>query len=398
MRTKQGLLIKLITGLCFTILFVSFGAALAGAAELDIYGNLGFTYSTNFYKDPPEVIPGLGTWAGGDLFIRGSDDQSLLQFLLDLKYDSNILLKDTTLSGVYANQYYVIVPVTESSFLYGGKKYKNIGVAKFFRISNRYGYPANLLEYDILSSDSFNYGFVLNTLNAANWTQVQTSAFADYNVQNFNMQGYYYQEGGQRNAVAVNLTYQLGSIQMYGEAIHLSKSDQMIIGESDQNDLSKDLVCKDLKDTTKLTAGLMMNLKNYSVTLEYCRNNQGLDQKEQDDLINYLGDTTNAVDANELFQNFHYSYSRSYLAFQFSLPKLFSNDYSFNTSIVASMPEGGGSPKYLGYETTLNFSYNAIQNLTLNLGATYRSGGDKGEFLILNKEKLVYQFGIQYSF
>lgn len=399
---------KIISSLLLTIAFLGVIHSTAFAMNFETYGNLYFEVADrneneNFKTTNPTLASDLWTYTTGDLFLRGSEDNSLLQFLLDYKFEGS--LNDNfnsyahTPAG-YLNQYYVVVPLSDKTFLYCGQKYKHIGVAKLFSISNRYeraGYPTKLVEVDILNSDSFDYGFIANFKGASQWSQVQWSGFADYTHQNFNMQTYGFIEGTRGYSLVADLAYQAGKIQFYGEALWMSQADQRVANLNPSDPGGDSLDYRDRNSATKMLAGIMMNQNNYTITLEYMRNNEAYNPQERDDFIDYL---SRHPGLHQYYTDyFSYNWARNYVGLSLYLPKLLGNDeWSLTSSFIASAPDGGNHSEYISYQAYLNASYNILQNLTANFAITHRFGGDKGEYLNLYEDTTRYQMSLFFSF
>jgi hypothetical protein len=399
MNFKTSLMIKTISSVMLMITFLGLIHSAAFGINLNTYGNLYLTVADrdeneSFKTTNPALATDLWTYTAGDIFLRGSEDNSLLQFLVDYKFEGNLQDPGHTSPTGYTNQYYIMVPFNDNSFLYCGQKYKQVGVAKLFNISNRYeraGYPIKLIEYDVLKSDNFNYGFVANFKGASQWDQVQYSGFIDLSHQNFNMQAYCFNEGTRGYSLVTDLTYQAGIYQFYGEALWMSQADQ-IVAKSGGGILDY----RDQNSATKMVAGIMLNQKNYSITLEYMKNNEAYNPQERKDFIDYLA---NHPGGHQLYTDyFSYNWSQNYLGLSWYLPKLGIDDCSLTNKLIASVPDEGIDSEYAGYQAYSNIAYNINQNLTLNFNITYRFGGANGEYRNLYEDKTRYQVSLLFSF
>jgi hypothetical protein len=371
---------------------------------LDTYGNLYFEMANrdqneSFTKTNPTVTSDLWTYTAGDLFLRGSEDDSLLQFLVDYKFEGDLQDSGHPSPTGYFNQYYFIVPFDNGSFLYCGQKYKKAGVANFFTISNRYeraGYPAKLIEYDILKSDNFNYGFIANFKDASGWEQVQYSGFIDVHYKNFNLQGYCFREGNRGYSVVADLTYQAGIYQLYGETLWMSQADQKVANLNPSDSNSDTLDYRNENGATKMVAGIMINHPNYSIALEYMQNNEAYTCQEREDFINYLD---RHPGKHQFYTDyFSYNWAQSYLGLNWYLPTLGNDECSLTNSLIASVPDEGASSEYASYQFYSNIAYSIFQNLTLNFNLTYHFGGAKGEYLNLYEDAARYQLSLLFSF
>jgi hypothetical protein len=400
---------RIISLVLLTVTLLGFIYSPVFGMGLETYGNLylelaDHDQNESFKKTNPTLTSDLWTYTAGDLFLRGSEEDTLLQFLVDYKFEGDLQDSGHTSPTGYFNQYYMIIPFHETTFLYCGQKYKQIGVAKFFNISNRYeraGYPIKLIEYDILKSDSFNYGFVTNFKGASQWDQVQYSGFIDLSLNNFNMQAYRFNEGTRGYSVVTDLTYQAGIYQFYGEALWMSQADQKVARIQDiplkPGDTSGDsLDYRDQNSATKILAGIMINQPNYSITLEFMKNNEAYNPQERDNFISYLA--RHPGGHQPYTDYFSYNWAQNYLGLRWYLPKLGSNECSLTNSIIASLPDEGASCDYASYQAYSNIAYNIYQNLTVNFNITYHFGGSKGEYLNLYEDTTRYQVSLLYSF
>ncbi|HEY8464073.1 MAG TPA: hypothetical protein VIM29_08670 [Bacillota bacterium] len=397
-------LTKLALGLLLLALtFWGLPPAVVLGRSLDIYGNLYFEmadrdYTETFRAANPDLASDLWTYTSGDLFLRGSEDDSLLQFLIDYKYEGDF--QGSNSPGGYFNQYYIIVPFNNNSFLYCGQKYKRVGVAKIFNIGNRYergGYPTKLIEYDILKSDNINYGFIANFKDRSQWDQVQYSGFIDFSKNNFNMQGYCFIEGKRGYSLVADLSYQAGIFQFYGEALYMSESDQKVakLGLEPTDD---SLDYRNEDSTTKFLTGVMLNQKNYSITLEYLRNETAYNDRERNEFITYLKRHQLTGRRNLYSEYYSYNWTSNYLGLSFFLPRLGSDQCSLTASYITSLPDGGWDDEHASSQVCFNVAYNIYQNLTATFNLTHNFGGEKGEFLNLYEDKTRYQLSLLFSF
>ncbi len=406
MNHKILFFIKIIISNFLIIAFLGIYHPAVFGMNLDTYGNLYFEIANrdvneSFESANPELSGDLWTYTTGDFFIQGSEDDSLLQFLIDYKFEGNLQDSNHTSPTGYFNQYYIIVPFNFTSFLYCGQKYKRVGVAKFFNISNRYeraGYPIKLIEYDILKSDNFNYGFIANFKGAGQWEQVQYSGFVDCNKNNFNMQGYYFHEGTRGYSVATDLTYQAGSIQLYGEALYMSQAHQKVakLNSADPTGEGDILDYRDQDSATKIVAGIMVNQDNYSIALEYMKNNEAYTAEESEDFIRYLA--RHPGWHQPYIDYFSYNWAQNYLGLSLYLPRFGSDECSLTSSLIGSVPDEGIESDYASYRGYVNIAYNIYQNLTANFSITHHFGGEKGEYLNLYEDKTRYQMSFLFSF
>lgn len=404
MNLKIKFTVRILGSLIIFIGFLGLIHSAVLAMEMETYGNLYMEMvdrdqNESFQKTNPELTGNLWIYTAGDLFLRGSEDNSLLQFLIDYKFEGNSYDSGNSAVAGYFNQYYLVIPIQEITFLYCGQKYKHAGVAKFFNHSNRYeraGYPVKLIEYDILKSDNFNYGFIANFKDASEWDNVQSSGFIDVNFKNFNLQGYCFHEGNRGYAIATDLTYQTGKVQFYGEILWMSQADQKV-AKLDSADPANDFLdYRNQSSATKMIAGIMFNHPNYSITLEYMKNNEALSRQEREDFIDYL----DRHPGEHQFYTDYYSYNwtPNYIGLRWTLPRLGSTSCSLTNSLIASLPDEGVKSDYASYQLNSNVAYPIFQNLTLNFNIMHHFGGEKGEYRNLYEDATRYQVSMLFSF
>lgn len=385
---------------------------------MDIYGNFSSNFSYfDYNKDSllPDSGENLSNFIGGNLYFQ-SRDRDLLQYYLDLSFEGSYSGdKDPSTSqdivapvDLGVNQLYVMVPFSNRSFAYMGKKVKEFGVSKYFNISNQispkfmtgFDFSRNapgLIEWHRIHSFDFTYGLMVNFQDAKKWKETQLSAFFDSRRQNLNVEGYLYSEPDQDDyAFALNSIYQWDDCQFYLESIFKGKAEQWVLDD----DVSASLRRRDLEDYLNLVFGTLVSFDDIEVSLEYLYRQEGFDRKEQKEFINYMKNLS--LDECEKIIAEYYSANallKNYLGLNFSLNPFWVDDLSFGLStLISFQPESDQFEDYASYRVNTNLGYSLTQNLGIEFDYNYLSGGDLGEYSRLKSHSNALTLSLDYAF
>ncbi|HEX3045093.1 MAG TPA: hypothetical protein VHY08_10080, partial [Bacillota bacterium] len=234
---------------------------------------------------PQPDYKNLGTAISGDLYFQ-TRDENQFQYYLDLKMDGSFVNSSTAIAPVSlsVNQLYALIPFSEESYLYFGKKMKEIGVSNFFNVSNRispkflsnYIYSRKalgLVELDELPSDKFNYGLILSFQDAENWDEIQHTVYTNNRIGNFNMENYLYFQKNDDRFWGLDLSYQVGIHQFYLESVLKKHAEQKIItGNTGTLD---DFSVRDTENVPATVLGWSVSKDNFSSAVEYMYRDEG---------------------------------------------------------------------------------------------------------------------------
>lgn len=384
---------------------------------MDIHGN--FSSSFSYFASNKDSLladgeANLSAFLGGNLYFQNRD-RDLLQYYLDLSFEGSYSGSKNPLTSRIAlapvdlgvNQLYVMVPFSHRSFVYLGKKLKEFGVSNFFNISNQIS-PKYLTDYDFsrkapgliewhrIHSFNFTYGLMLNFQDARRWDETQLTAFFDSRWQDLSVEGYLYYEPDQDYAFALNSIYQWGDYQFYVESMIKGEAEQWILSD----DVSAPLKRRDLEDYLNLVLGTSVSFDDFEVSIEYLYRHEGLDKKEQEEFINYLGSLPLDVRSEKVSD--YYSANallKNYLGFSFSMSSFLVNDLSFDLStLISFQPEIDRFEDFASYRINTILGYPLTQNLGINLGYRYQGGGELGEYSRLQSHSNVCTFSLAYAF
>ena len=391
--------------LCTTLFIGLFSRAVL-AEGMDVYGT--FTTDGAYSKLNPYSLTAnaadLNTYLGGDLYFQKKDENQI-QYLMDLRLDGSLV--DSQPFTLTVNQLYVMVPFSDQTFLYCGKKIKEIGVSNFFNVSNllspKYLFNnsytrdgTGLLELDRIQSDVFSYGLITNFQNAANWDQVQGVVFTDARFGNFYLEDYLYLQESAGSSLGLDATYQMGKYQLYLESILKSwASRQVVLGNSGVP--VDDFSVQELQNCPAVVLGGSITVDNFMAALEYFYNGNGYDASEQAAFMDYFKQFPNqAANINNYYNRC--TFTQNYLGLTLSQANFLNKKVlTFNLSTLVSFQPGGDYQADTSYEVTTNLDYTFKQNLDFNFYLTYRNGGNYGEFNRLYSD-LVLSLLINYNF
>jgi hypothetical protein len=389
-KTKIDYRLKYTGILLCTILFTGLYSSSVLAEGLDIYGN--FTAVFSYDKLNPDSLvakPNLGTFLGGNLYLQKKDENQF-QYLLDLKFNGSLVdsQAETAPVAMTVNQLYILVPFSDKTFLYCGKKMKEIGVSNFFNVSNlispkflvNNSFTRNgvgLVELDRIQSDGFSYGFITDFQNAANWEEIQGVAFTDIRWGNFYLEDYLYLQKSTGCSLGLDATYQMGKYQLYMESLLKGKAQQRVVSGS-SGDPASDFTIREWQNTPAIVLGGSITVDNFVAALEYLYNQNGYNAKEQADFIDYFRNYPSAPQIGNYYSRC--AFTQNYLGLKLNWANFMEKEMTLGLVTLVSLQPGSSFQEGTSYEVSTNLEYTFNQNLDFNFYLTYRNGGDKGEF------------------
>lgn len=390
-KTKIDYRLKYMGILLCAILFTGLYSSSVLAEGFDIYGN--FTTVFSYDKLNPDslvAVPNLGTFLGGNLYFQKKDENQF-QYLLDLKFNGSLVNSQAESAPVnfMVNQLYILVPFSDKTFLYCGKKMKEVGVSNFFNVSNlispkflaNYSFVRNgvgLVELDRIQSDAFSYGFIANFQNAASWEEVQGVAFTDIRFGNFYLENYLYLQKGTGYSLGLDLTYQVGKYQLYMESLLKGRAQQRIVSGSSGNP-DDDFIIREGQNAPAVVLGGSITVDNFMAALEYLYNQNGYNAAEQADFIDYF---RNYPSVTSQIYNYYSrcAFTQNYLGLKLSWANFMEKEITLGLTTLVSLQPGISFQEGTSYEVSTNLEYAFNQNLGFMFYLTYRNGGNNGEF------------------
>lgn len=388
-KTSTGYRLKITGILLCTILFIGLYSGSVLAEGLDIYGN--FTTVFSYDKNPNALMTNPNfTFLGGNLYMQKKDENQF-QYLLDLKFNGSLVNSEAETAPVdlTVNQLYILVPFSDKTFLYCGKKMKEIGVSNFFNVSNlispkflvNNSFTRNgvgLVELDRIESDAFSYGFIANFQNAKNWEEVQGVAFTDVRWGNFYLEDYLYLQQSTGCSLGLDATYQMGKYQLYMESVLKGKAQQQVVS-GNTGTPGIDFTTREGLNSPAVVLGGSITVDNFVAALEYLYNQNGYDATEQANFIDYFRNyPLVASDIRKYYSRC--AFTQNYLGLKLSWANFMEKQMTLGLATLVSLQPGSRFQENTSYEVSTNLEYIFNQNLDLNFYLTYRNGGDKGEF------------------
>ncbi len=385
MRTRNGLFqfCLFLSILCVFILPTK------AMATVEIYGD--YSVSLNLDQENKEYIGNppegdLGAYLGGNLYLSVVNEENY-QYLLDLEIIGSMdEIHGEPPLGISVNQLFLQIPLANYNYLYCGRKIKEIGVSKFFNLSNRispryltgYKYERNVtpgfLELNSIVTPNRAHGFIVYFRETKNWDELNLATYIDYHQGNFSGDGYFYFEKLNDPYLGLNLSYQWGFYQFYLESIWKGKTEKTLLA-GETGDLSNDFLTVERKNMLSMVAGVSISHDDWDFVLEYLRWQEGYNEAEQRQFIDYI----KAYKTDVYYKP--YAFSKNYLAISWSLDPFFHPDLSFEFTGVTSFQS---LSKRLSSFTSWEFSTNLRYMLSQNLGITFYlqclTGGKYGEF------------------
>jgi hypothetical protein len=404
-NTRTNYPLKLSGVLLCTTLFMGLNLGMVRADGLDIYGN-STTLVSYSQLNPAPLIPTTDwyTYLEGDIFFQKKDENQF-QYLMDLKFNGDRVNSQTE-TALTVNQLYMLVPFSDKTYLYFGKKTKEIGVCNFFNVCNlispkylvNYSYTrdgVDLIELDQIHSDQFSYGLILDSQNIMDGDEVQGVVFTDARFGNFNLEDYLYFQKSIEGSLGLAATYQLGKYQFYTESIWKSKATHRVItGNSGTH--AQDFTANKVQNTFAVVLGGSITINNFMAALEYLYNRNGYNAGEQEAFIDYFDKFPSA--ASQIKNDYNEgAFNQNYLGFKLNQKAFLISELTFGVSDLVSLQPGNHLQDDSSSEISTNLDYTLNQNLDFIFYLTYRHGGNTGEFNRLDSNREL-AFVINYCF
>lgn len=358
-------------------------------AAVEIYGD--FSVSLNLDKENKEFIGNppegdLGTYLGGNLYLSAVNEANY-QYLLDLEIMGSMdEIHGNSPLGISVNQLFAQIPLADYNYLYCGRKIKEIGVSKFFNLSNRispryhtgYKYKRNVtpgfLELNSIVTPNRAHGLIVYFREAKNWDELNLATYVDYHRGNFSGDGYFYYEKLNDPYLGLNLSYQWGLYQFYLESIWKGKTEQTLLTD-ETGEQSTNFLSVERKNILSLVIGVSLSHDDWDLTLEYLRWQEGYNHTEQRKFIDYIKTYKTDVPYEP------YAFSKNYLAISWALDSFFHPDLSLELSGVTSFQSLSEKlSSFNSWEFSTNLRYMLNQNSGITLHIKHLAGGKYGEF------------------
>lgn len=398
---------KFLVRLAVFLLFTAVFPLTTTGAGIDIYGELGIILAymdkaDSFTPEPGEVS-NLGTNLQGNLYFS-SIDKDLFHYLLALDLEGSLTGPAKVSVGV--DQFYIQMPLSQRSFLYGGKKRKEKGISHFFNVANRIS-PQYLSDYEyersapgfieaaFIHSHVLSHSYMLYFQDANRWEEVSAAAFVDLCLRRLTLDGFFYLEKLSDPMAGFSLSYQKGVFQYYMEALWKREAEQMIIAENSPAGPGE-LALRDQKNPVSAIFGIKTIRDDWSFVLEFLHRQEGCNYEEQKTFIEYIKNSGQTGSSNN---HLPHNLLRNYLGVSFSMNSIKDSRLSAESvAIFSFQPDVTRFRDYASWQVLTQIGYEITQNSVLSFHIQTIEGGKYGEFNNLIPQKKSYALMLKHYF